>query len=374
MMNEGDFPGIYIHFPFCRTKCPYCDFYSITSPDLTEAWLKAVAKEIPHYRDLFHRVDSVYLGGGTPSLLSRSDLEGLMGLIRRSFFLEDNSEITIEVNPGDSSLEKLKAMRDQGVNRISIGVQSFDEGELQFLQRRHTAVQARETLVAARTSGFQNIGVDLIFGFAGHEEKAWLRTLEQAAGYHPEHISCYQMTLTPGTPFGRMAEEGSLAALDEDRQAALFLLSSEFLRNHGYVHYEVSNFSLGPEHRSRHNLKYWRRVPYLGLGPSAHSHYMDRRWWNVKSVDEYCRKLERGDVPVEGDEVLSPSQSGLEALLLGFRTIEGVPLALVENLDSSGVVLSRLCDSGLVRIDRGQVVPTPRGFLVADSLPLLFNP
>lgn len=372
-MNDGSLPGVYVHVPFCRSKCPYCDFYSVTSLEMATAWLDAVGTEARHYRDLFARVDSVYIGGGTPSLLEDAVLAGLLDRLRGAFVLEPGSEITIEINPGDACSDKLRFMKDLGVNRVSIGVQSFNERELRFLRRRHTAAQAEKTFEEARASGFDNVGVDLIYGFAGHDAKAWLRSLGRVSALGPEHVSCYQMTLEAGTPFGKMHAEGTLDSLDEERQADLFLMASEFLGNSGYLHYEVSNYSKGKERRSRHNMKYWRHIPYLGLGPSAHSFHGNRRWWNVRSVEEYCRRIAEGGMPVEAGESLEKEQLDLERLFLGFRTIDGVALASMAGYETAGPVLDRLRESGLISIVDERVVPTARGFLVADGLPLLFD-
>lgn len=371
-MNDTEHPGLYIHVPFCRTKCPYCDFYSVTSLSSVPDWLKALQKEILLYRDLFHSFDSLYLGGGTPTLLRGRELTTLLDCLFSHFTFSSDTEVTIEANPDDITLEKIILFRELGINRISLGVQSFDEKELQFLRRRHTARQAEQALEMIRGSGFINVGVDLMYGFPGQTETVWLKTLKHALDFTPEHLSCYQMTLEEGTPLGRMLKEGLIAPLGEKKERTLFLLTATLLEEHEYIHYEISNFAREEHYFSRHNRKYWHRVPYLGLGPAAHSFREGVRWWNTRSVEQYCHMLAEGKLPVEGTEILSFEQHRLEMLYLGFRTREGIDLDFLRNHPESDKVLRELQGSGLVEVHNGRVISTRKGFLVADGLPLLF--
>jgi len=373
MSEPGNkFPGLYLHVPFCRSKCPYCDFYSITEVNLITAYLQALEQEAHRYREAFGDFDTLYLGGGTPSLLTNAQLVTLMKNLRRHFHFAPDTEFTIEANPDDITREKLRLWRELGVNRLSLGVQSLDEAELRFLGRRHTAGQARQSLELARAAGFDHVGVDLIFGLPGQKQEAWVGSLEQVLEFRPEHLSCYQLTLAPDTPLGRRAARGEIRPLEEEEERAFFLLTSRFLVERGYLHYEVSNFAREEEHCCRHNRKYWRHEPYLGLGPGAHSFDGGRRWWNFSSVEQYGSSLNTGKAPLAGAETLTPTQLRLEALYLGFRTREGVSLDLLRPQPRWRTVLAELRRTGLVRVADGRLVTTPQGMVVADRLPLLF--
>ncbi len=365
-------PGLYVHVPFCQSKCPYCDFYSVTSPDLISAYLKALEQEARLYRGQFPAFDTLYLGGGTPSLLTGAQIAGLAKRVRRHFSFAAGTEFTLEANPDDISREKLGLWRDLGANRLSLGAQSFNEAELAFLKRRHTAAQTRAALPLIRAAGFENLGLDLIYGLPGQTPDAWLRTLEQALACAPEHLSCYQLTIAPGTPLSRRVARGRVALPDEEAQRTLFLLTCEFLGDRGYLQYEVANFARGEEYFCRHNLKYWQRLPYLGLGPAAHSFQGGRRWWNHRGLASYAAALAAGRAPRAGREALTPEQVRLETLYLGFRTREGVDLEVIQSQSGWGRVLSRLQAAGLLRLTNGRVEATPRGLVVSDRLPLLF--
>jgi putative oxygen-independent coproporphyrinogen III oxidase len=336
------------------------------------AYLQAMEKEAGLYRDSFGPFDTLYLGGGTPSLLTSAQFAALMKNLHRHFAFAPDPEFTIEANPDDVTPEKLRQWRDLGANRLSLGVQSLDEAELRFLGRRHTAGQARKSLELARAAGFDQIGVDLIYGLPGQKQEAWVGSLEQVLKFRPEHLSCYQLTLAPDTPLGHRAARGEVTSLGEEAERAFFLLTSRFLVERGYLHYEVSNFAREEEHCCRHNRKYWRHEPYLGLGPGAHSFDGGRRWWNFSSVEQYVSSLEAGQAPLAGEETLTPGQLRLEALYLGFRTREGVSLDLLRPQPRWRTVLAQLRRSGLVRVADGRARTTPQGLVVADRLPLCF--
>ena len=368
-----DRPGLYVHVPFCRTKCPYCDFYSVTSLSLIPAWLDALQREALIYRDRFGSFDSLYMGGGTPTILESSELARLMGVLFQNFSFSQDPEITIEANPDDITKEKTALFRDLGFNRISLGVQSLNEKELRFLQRRHSAKKAEEAIEVIRTSGYTNLSIDLMYGLPGQDESAWMATLRRIVEYNPAHISCYQMTISEGTPFYRMLRQGRIQAPGKERERAFFLLTSAYLEENGYIHYEISNFAREERTMSRHNIKYWRHVPYLGLGPSAHSFLKGLRWWNLRSVDGYCQALDCGRRPVEDRERLTEEQVHLESLFLGFRTREGVKKNLLEGTPGSDRALREIRSAGLVTLQGDRIIPTREGFLMADSLPLLFS-
>jgi oxygen-independent coproporphyrinogen-3 oxidase len=366
-------PGLYVHVPFCKTKCPYCDFYSVTNLSIVSGWVEAVIKEIRFYKDQFPSFDSLYLGGGTPTLMAAPQLTRLLEGIFLSVTLCSGSEVTVEVNPDDVTAEELQHLQHLGVNRISIGVQSFHDDELHFLQRRHTALQSERALDLIRTAGFTNLSIDLMYALEGQTEAAWVETLEKAVSFSPEHISCYQLTIEPNTPFGERVRQNTLMQMGDEKQRSFFLLTSEFLESHGYLHYEVSSFAQSDALMCRHNRKYWNHTPYLGLGPAAHSFNGHQRWWNVKSVSRYCELIHQGTPPVSETEKLSSEQRLLESLFLGFRTSDGVNLSLVADRPQTQSILEDLQRSQLIRIENGRAIPTRQGFLVADSLPLLFS-
>ena len=371
-MSNDEIPGLYIHVPFCRSKCPYCDFYSIPTLSLVNQWGEALKREILTYKDRFGVFDSLYLGGGTPSVLGRRDLTSLFENIHRNFSFAPDTEITLEANPDDITREKLTLFRALGVTRISLGVQSLDDRELRTLGRRHTARQAEQALDMIRGSGFTNLGVDLMYGLPGQRASDWLKTMTRALDYGPEHISCYQLTVHDETTFGNMVAEGRICPLGEEEERDFFLLTAKFLEEEGYIHYEISNFARDEAHIARHNPKYWRHVFYLGLGPSAHSFWDGVRRWNINCVTTYCEMLGKGTLPGAGSERLSCDQRRLEALYLGFRTRQGVDLRLVRRQSGADKILARLQAENLVEIHGGRVIPTLEGFAVADSLPLLF--
>jgi oxygen-independent coproporphyrinogen-3 oxidase len=363
-------PGLYLHIPFCRSKCPYCGFFSVASTSLVARWLEALKNEVFHYRDRFDRFDSLYFGGGTPTCLDIGSLRKIMETLFDHFDFAADTEMTIEANPGDLTMEKIAALKDVGFNRISLGVQAFDDHTLSFLGRTHTVLEAEKALINLRTLGFDNIGVDLIYGFEGHTVKAWKNTLQKALSFQPQHLSCYQLTFEKRTLFSRRKQKGIIKPLTEDEETTFFMTTSSFLQDHGYIHYEISNFAREGAYASRHNRKYWKHLPYLGLGPSSHSFQDSTRWWNVRSIRAYCKALESGQTPIEGYEKLTNEQLRLESISLGSRTMEGFDLKEIPQDTLSSENLSNLQDAGFIRIKDGRVIPTQRGFLVADHLPL----
>jgi len=368
-------PGLYLHVPFCRRKCLYCDFYSITDLAGLAAFGEALLKELDlaAATGAMGPFDTLYLGGGTPSLLPEALLADIFARLARRRLLTAAAEITLEANPDDVTPAKLTFWRQAGVNRLSLGVQSCDDAELRFLGRRHTARQALQALAWAREAGFANLSVDLIYGLPGQARRSWEDSLQQVLAFRPEHLSCYQLTLTPQTPLGARLRRGEVALPTEEEQRQWFLFTAAFLTDQGYRHYEIANFACTWQLVSRHNSKYWRHVPYLGLGPAAHSFDGRRRRWNVRSVEAYCRRLAAGRLPTAGGEVLSAAQLRLETLALGLRTCWGVPLAELAAFPQAGQVLPGLCQAGLVRLEDGRVCPTPAGMVVADSLAELLS-
>ncbi len=376
-MNSKKTPGLYIHIPFCLSKCHYCDFYSSTSISAIPDFLKALFKEMELYRNRFDVFDTLYIGGGTPSLLSPQQLGDILTGVQKNFDIISDPEISIETNPADLDRSLLESMREMGINRINIGIQSFDGKVLDFLSRRHSATQAISAIEASRKAGFQNIGLDLIYGVPEQDMNSWLDTLKQAVTFSPEHLSCYQLTLGAKTPLGIRYQAGEFLMPEEELQYEFFIKTSEFLKDAGYLHYEVSNFSRETKYVSRHNQKYWDHSPYLGLGPSAHSFQPNRRWWNHRSLDQYLAAIEAGNLPIEETEILTMEQLRLEALYLGLRTKKGVSLYDFKNqyhydlFAEKKEMLDKLQEEGLISIQDGYLYPTQTGLAVADSLALI---
>ncbi len=366
-------PGLYLHVPFCASKCRYCDFYSETRLERAGDWLDAVSVEARLHAGLHDSFGTLYVGGGTPSLLSAVDLERLAAALFDSFRFDDGFEFTIEANPDDLDRDKFDLYRSLGVNRISIGVQSFDGDALRLLGRRHDPAGAADAVEGAREAGFDNVSLDLIYAIPGQTKSSWLDTLERALRFDPEHISCYELTLEEHTPISRMIRDGEVTGAADETKRDLFLVTHEELERRGYVHYEVSSYARCPELVSRHNTRYWDHTPYIGLGPSAHSFSSGGRWWNVDDIDRYCEMLKEGEAPVGGKEELSEGQLLLERLYFGFRTADGLPLEFFDSLPGGRETLAELERTGLVRMKENRIVPTPLGFLFSDGLPPLFS-
>jgi oxygen-independent coproporphyrinogen-3 oxidase len=328
----------------------------------------------------------VYLGGGTPSVLAPEELSSVLEGCRTHLPLDATAWVFLEANPEDVTAAACAAWRSLGVRTLSLGVQSFDDAELRFLGRRHSAQEARRAVETALGAGFHTVSVDLIYGLPEQDPAAWRRNLEVAVALRPEHLSCYQLTVHPRTGFGVRAARGQLVELPEGSQASLFELTHRFLRDAGWPAYEVSNFARGADHESRHNRKYWDHTPYLGLGPSAHSLAVStalpmsaRRWWNERNAPQWERRLANRERPVEGDETLGATELALEALMLGLRTTAGIDLSAFAarygfDLRAANTdLLSTLSDEGRVVIGNGRLAPTAAGLAVADGLAAAFK-
>lgn len=365
-------PGLYIHVPFCRSKCPYCAFFSIKSTSLIHRWFKALKREIVHYEDRFNRFDSLYLGGGTPTMLESGMLSDIMDHLCTHLDFDPASENTIEANINDLTTEKIGALKDMGFNRVSLGVQSFNDRTLSFLGRKHTAEDAVRAINDLQSSGFENISIDIIYGFEGQSKKELINTLKKAISFQPQHLSCYQLTIEKKTLFWKLQDKGVFQTLSEEEESSFFLTTSQFLKDNGYIHYEISSFAREDKYFSRQNFKYWQHTPYLGLGPSAHSFHGSNRWWNVRSVRKYCDALESGRTPVEGSENLSNEQLKFESIILGLRTKNGFDQKMIANNLQSMHMLPVLQSSGFLRVINGRVIPTGKGFLMADYLATCF--
>ena len=376
--NGSNLPGIYVHVPFCRRKCPYCDFYSVSETDWLPAYLDALSEEIRLAEKPEGPYDTVYFGGGTPSMIDADQMERLLDKIYTRFDIAANAEITLEANPGTVSADLLKRYRAAGINRINIGVQSFNDERLRFLGRIHSGAQSVEALRQARDAGFDNIGLDLIYGLPGQKAAGWRKELSAALKFSPEHLSCYLLTYPSGTPMADALHQKRFTPLSEDACGDLFIQTHDFLIDKGYDHYEISNFAASEEKRSRHNQKYWRHAPYIGLGPAAHSYWHHRRHWNVSSVKQYVATIQSGRLPVEDREALTTEQEMMEAVYLGLRCAEGLGLESfatrfgVDFKDKFQAVLAQYQAEGYVTANDGRCALTRQGLLYADSIAAAF--
>ncbi len=359
--------GIYVHVPFCLTRCGYCDFNAYAGlGHLAERYVSALKEEAglaaPDWAD--ERVVSVFLGGGTPTTLDAGDLEALLEHLRERFDVDARAEITIEANPDTVDGEKLSALLAAGYVRLSMGAQSFDPAVLAALERVHSPDAVRRAFAASRAGGYANVNLDLIYGANGETLASWRRTLEEAIALGPEHLSAYALTIESATPLGRKVEAGLVPPPDPDLQADMFALACELLAAAGYWHYEVSNWAR-PGFECRHNLGYWERRPYLGLGAGAHSYRHGRRWWNLRPPEAYLQAVESGSLPTGGEELLGPEELRLEEVFLRLRTLEGVP---AESVEPGGA--EPFLRDGLLARRNGDLVPTERGMLLLNELVL----
>ncbi len=369
-MSPSNRPGLYVHVPFCSAICPYCDFAVITGDaDRRSRYVEHLLRELEISSGLSD-FDTLYFGGGTPSQLSHDDLRAVGERAR----LASDCRVFLEANPEDVTHVSASRWREAGVSTLSLGVQSFDDDALSFLGRRHDAADANRAIETAREAGFETLSLDLIFGLPGQTLAQWRRILDAALAHEPEHLSCYQLTIHDDTLFGRRKREGKLLEMGDERQTDLFLETHRYLCDAGYDGYEVSNFSRGAEHRSRHNEKYWDHTPYLGVGPSAHSFDGRVRSWNERSLFAWQKWIDSGALPVSGKESLDNDQLLLETIVLRLRTRDGLDFdAIIErfNVDllaSNRGLVDRLCDEGLVELDGHCLRPTLEGLAVADSL------
>ena len=376
-------PGLYLHIPFCSKICPYCDFAVLTGgPERRRRFADHLVREISMWADersTFESIDTVYFGGGTPSALAPEDLARILEASRANFSIQDDATVFSEANPEDVTPESVRTWRDLGVRFLSLGIQSFDADALRFLGRRHTPDEARRSIEIARAAGFETVSIDLIYGLPDQPFEIWKCTLEQAVALQPDHLSCYQLTIHEGTPFGFRLERGKMIELPEEAQGDLFLFTHSFLKDAGYPGYEVSNFARSPEHRSRHNQKYWHHVPYLGVGPSAHSFSGTRRWWNERTLKLYEARTVAGEKPIAGSEELTRADLSLEALMLGLRTVDGIDLVSfrdrygVDLLKRNEPLVERFAEEGLLKREGNVLVPTLAGLAVTDALARAFE-
>lgn len=372
---------LYVHIPFCLKKCRYCSFVSRSDAPLEiDGYASLVTLEMAKMATAAILPPSpaatLYLGGGTPSLLSPAALERIIGTAARCYGLGPGAEITLEANPGTVTLRRLADFRSAGVNRLSLGVQSFDDGMLALLGRLHTARQARDAVAAARRAGFDNIGIDLIHSLPGQTPDQWREQLACAVALNPDHVSAYGLTVEEGTPFAAMEERGELVLPDEEQSALMFEATADVLVSAGFEHYEIANFAR-PHRRSRHNQAYWLRRNYLGFGAGAHSFLRAPaygvRWKNADDLEHYRDTL-AAELPGEEQTVLSRTDAMAEYFFLGLRLLDGVrEEEFVREFGDTvnnvyGREVERLCSAGLLMRDGGRLKLTRRGAILANRV------
>jgi oxygen-independent coproporphyrinogen III oxidase len=361
-------PGLYVHVPFCVSRCGYCNFTSSTRLELRDAYLQGLEREVALRARTWDGFDTLYLGGGTPSALGVERLVTLVRSLGPLGILPDASW-TLEVNPDDCSRELLWGARVAGFQRVSIGAQSFDERALRIMGRRHGAGAIEQAVLWAREVGFEEISLDLMYALPTQTVGHWQRQIEAALRLEPDHLSCYELIVEPDTPLAKAVDQDKVRMPDDEQRRALFLAMAERLEGRGWDHYEVCSFARTPANRSRHNLKYWTHTPYLGLGPGAHSFDGFFRWWNHGSIPRWAKALAGGEAPLEAQETLDAEALRLERLSLGFRQLGGVPVA---DLRGRPVHLRAAIEDGLLVREGDRVIPTRLGFLMADGLALRF--
>jgi len=366
--------GIYIHIPFCKSFCSYCDFYSITDNSLKDALVQAVIRESSLRSSYLEGeiVETVYFGGGTPSLLEPATAANLISDLKKKFPFSDDTEITFEVNPDDVYEGLFIELKKAGINRISLGVQSWDDKRLRYLGRRHDAAQSARALEMVFREGIKNVSVDIIYGVPGMTSADLKADLEKTFAFPVTHLSAYHLTVEEGTRFGRMKKEGKLKETDEETSASMFSLLGKVCREHGFIHYEISNFAK-EGYISRHNSSYWKQVPYLGLGPSAHSFDGRSRQWNVADVRKYVKAISSGEIPCEREE-LDRITVFNEYVMTSLRTMWGIDLTHVEEfydkeLHDYLVNLSgKYIRYGLMKREKNTLVLTDQGRMISDNI------
>ena len=349
--------GLYVHIPFCKRRCLYCDFFSTTLLERREEYVEAVLKEIAARKDEAHEpIRTIYLGGGTPSTLDIKDIKRILTAIGTS----EAEEITMEINPGDATREYLQALRCLGVNRLSMGVQSFNDTLLQMLGRRHSAAQAIKAVHLAQEAGFDNISIDLMYALPTQTMHQWEADIETAIRLGIQHISCYGLMYEEGTVLTTKVANGELQTIDEDTENAMYDCLCERLHQSGFIHYEVSNFAL-PGYEAKHNSRYWDGTPYIGIGAGAHSYLPPVRSWNPDDMEAYIRGIQHGDL-VRESETLTDKDLYNERIMLGLRTNRGIAR---EDVKSD---LTAIIDAGLLHIRDNRVVATQQGLHVLNRI------
>ena len=363
-----------MHIPFCKQACTYCNFHFTTSLRYKDDLVQALRKEIIAEKDYLggEEVATVYFGGGTPSILSIDDCRSIINSIRENFPVSPNAEITLEANPDDVTKQKAEEWKNIGINRLSIGIQSFFEEELRWMNRAHNAEQAKACIENSYAAGINNLSIDLIYGSPLLTDEMWQQNVETAIGYGIKHLSCYALTVEDKTPLQKNISLQKSSDVDNDKQARQFLQLMHWLRNAGYEHYEVSNFAK-PGFRSSHNSSYWKGVSYLGLGPSAHSFNGKERRWNIANNNVYIKSVNE-QKPQREVETLTPAQQLNEAIMISLRTMEGIDLNKMQiqwgekerkRIEKD---LAKYLPTGLIQIENDHAQLTNEGMLRADGI------
>ncbi len=367
--------ALYIHIPFCDHKCIYCDFYSIITKDNIPSFLSSLQKEIDYYSNLYSKdryFTTIYFGGGTPSLMESWYISEIIDYIYKNFSISKNPEITLETNPGTVNPKKLKEFFTAGINRLSIGIQSFDENDLRFLTRIHDKTTAIDTIHNAVKAGFENISADLIFNLPGQTKAKWLDNLKAVVGLPVKHISAYSLILERGTILNKMVLDGKVKIEGEDYDAELYELTIDFLNSHGFTQYEVSNFSK-EGYECIHNKAYWEYRDYLSFGPSAHSFVDGKRWWNFSSLKRYISEIEINNFAVAGSEVVTKEQFFDEYIMLALRS-SGININELQFrfgnawLEKKSNYFSELQQHNLLTINKDNIRLTKNGYAVCDEI------
>lgn len=366
--------GIYIHIPFCKTRCIYCDFYSTTRSELKRKYINALCRELKARKEYLRGepVKTIYFGGGTPSQLEAADFRQVFETIEETYGLESAQEITLEANPDDLTEAYMTMLRTLPFNRVSMGIQTFDDPTLRLLNRRHDARQAIDAVGRCRQAGFRNISIDLIYGLPGETEQRWQHDLQQAVSLDVEHISAYHLTYEEDTRIYELLQSHRIREVDEESSVRFFTMLMDTLATAGYEHYEISNFCK-PGLHSRHNTSYWQGIPYLGCGPSAHSYNGEEREWNVASLEDYIRSVEAGERQHE-IELLSPTTRYNEYVMTRLRTRQGISLS--ETAQKFGTKRWQYCtrtatpylNSGKLELKDDHLRLTRQGIFVSDGI------
>jgi len=370
--------ALYVHIPFCHTKCGYCDFNSYAMKgEIVGAFVDALHKEIGQAAWAGANVSTVFFGGGTPTFLTGEELAAILRHLSFQFRIDPDAEITCEANPGTVDFRKLKVMRQSGFNRLSFGVQSFDELELKRMERIHSPGDVIHAVQAARGAGFDNLNLDLIYALPNQTQERWQANLHQAVALQPEHLALYGLMLEPNTRFYHLYQKGLLTLPEDEVEVEMYAWAREFTREHGYEPYEISNYAR-PGYECRHNLVYWRNESYLGFGPGAVSYVEGRRWMNTRHPREYIRRVREGEPLEMESECLTGWESAAETIMLGLRTREGVDLAALQSRYQLPVEIyfrdpiQRLIRRGWLRRDGRRIVLTEEGFLWHSEASLAF--
>jgi oxygen-independent coproporphyrinogen-3 oxidase len=366
--------GIYIHIPFCRQKCYYCDFYKTVNTSLTDKFLSALQKEITLRKKYLQNetVETIYFGGGTPSVLNAVEINKILGFLKDSFQVSSNVEVTFEANPDDLNDTYLKQLFELGVQRLSIGIQSFQNEILKKMNRRHNADQALEVVLNAAKNGFQDISVDFIFGLPGLKQEQWKNDLIKVFELPVTHLSAYHLTYHEGTPFYTWLKKGTLKALDEEQSILQFKTLVKMAKESGFEQYEISNFAKNGNY-SKHNSSYWKGIKYIGLGPSAHSYNGISRSWNVSSIESYIKAIENG-FSFSEEEFLSDTDKYNEYILTRIRTIWGVSLTEIKNSFGDKKahyflnIIDKYINNGMVNQTNDIYRITEKGMFVSDEI------